>query len=620
MKKIRLTLKLLTRNIGSLLVFELVYHALLTLVFIPLREVLFSLSLKAAGLKYLSQEKLLNYILNPLTLILLILLGFIMAFVVIVEVSALIYCFHASYYDEKVTAKELFYVGFAQLKRFLKERSFLLVIYVVLIVPFVNIGVHSGYISAVQIPEFIMDAIRNNMLYSISFYLAYFLLVLYALKSLFALPFYSMLTISYREARQKSRMLMKGKMIRTVWNIMLWNLLQFICLAVVTLVVLEIIILLSKAFGGVTALNTAYACGETAMAVISAITALMGVPMGFARINGMLLDYSREKELTIPTFEHVKMIRIPKGLTIAFNVVFVLCAAGTVAVMTGNEFLDIANINILDNQPDVQAHRGNSVAAPENSMPAFLAAIEAGADWIELDVHQTSDNVVVVTHDKDLKRIGNVNKNIWSITYDELISYDTGSWFAPEFSYVRVSTLDEVLKATKGKIKLNIELKPTGHEPDFEKNVIKIVHDNGFENDCVLASLNYKCLENIKALDPTLKTLYIMPIAVGDIWEYEAADHFSLEASSINASLIEKLHAAGHEVYAWTVNEEQNVIKMITLGVDAIITDDPIKTEQLVHRESVTDVIQWFIESQFPPVESIDPADTKIDPADVDVY
>lgn len=111
-----------------------------------------------------------------------------------------------------------------------------------------------------------------------------------------------------------------------------------------------------------------------------------------------------------------------------------------------------------------------------------------------------------------------------------------------------------------------------------------------------------------------------MPLAVGDILEYKAADNFSLEATSINAALIEKLHAAGCEVYAWTVNEEENVIKMITLGVDAIITDDPIKTEQLVHRESVTDVIQWFIEVQFPPIESVDPADTKIDPKDIDVY
>jgi len=108
MKKIKLALKLLKVNIKPLFLFELVYHALLLIVFVPLRDVLFSLSLKAAGLKYLSQGKLLNYFLNPVTLLLLILLAFTVAFVVIVEVSAVLYCFHASYYDEKVTTRELF--------------------------------------------------------------------------------------------------------------------------------------------------------------------------------------------------------------------------------------------------------------------------------------------------------------------------------------------------------------------------------------------------------------------------------------------------------------------------------------------------------------------------------
>ena len=63
---------------------------------------------------------------------------------------------------------------------------------------------------------------------------------------------------------------------------------------------------------------------------------------------------------------------------------------------------------------------------PENSIPAYAAAIEQGADWIELDVHQTADNIVVISHDANIKRIAGVDKNIWEMTYAELETYDVG--------------------------------------------------------------------------------------------------------------------------------------------------------------------------------------------------
>ena len=105
---------------------------------------------------------------------------------------------------------------------------------------------------------------------------------------------------------------------------------------------------------------------------------------------------------------------------------------------------------IKDQPEEISAHRGSSVDYPENSIPAYAAAIEQGADWIELDVHQTADNIVVISHDANIKRIAGVDKNIWEMTYAELETYDVGSWFSDEYSYLRLPTLDEVLKLSQG--------------------------------------------------------------------------------------------------------------------------------------------------------------------------
>lgn len=111
----------------------------------------------------------------------------------------------------------------------------------------------------------------------------------------------------------------------------------------------------------------------------------------------------------------------------------------------------------------------------------------------------------MVTHDEGLKRIAAIPKNVWELTYDELARYDVGSWFSTDYSDLRVAKLDEVLKLCKGKIKLNIELKPTGHEPDFEQHVLDLIHENDYkEGEYILASLNADALKTLKRLEPNV--------------------------------------------------------------------------------------------------------------------
>ena len=232
---------------------------------------------------------------------------------------------------------------------------------------------------------------------------------------------------------------------------------------------------------------------------------------------------------------------------------------------------------------------------PENSIPAYAAAIEQGADWIELDVHQTADNIVVISHDANIKRISGVDKNIWEMTYAELETYDVGSWFSDEYSYLRLPTLDEVIKLCKGKIKLNIEIKPTGHETDFEKNVIDIVKANGFENDCMLASLDIEALKKVKEIDPNIKTLYDMAVAAGNISEMTFIDGFSIEETFIDYDIVDQIHQNNKKVFVWTVNEPSNIINICKYDIDNILTDDPLTAREVINEEKLSDSTVDFV-------------------------
>lgn len=174
---------------------------------------------------------------------------------------------------------------------------------------------------------------------------------------------------------------------------------------------------------------------------------------------------------------------------------------------------------IIDTQPEasstgVTAHRGRSIAAPENTMAAILLAVEEGADYVEIDVQETKDGTVVLVHDKDLLRVFDIKKGIWEVTYDELKDLDSGGWFSAEFSDQRLATLDQVIKAVKGNAKLNIELKFNGHQKQLAKEVVRIVRENQFVEDCILTSLDYSGIQRARKAGPEFRTGLIVTSAL----------------------------------------------------------------------------------------------------------
>jgi glycerophosphoryl diester phosphodiesterase len=234
------------------------------------------------------------------------------------------------------------------------------------------------------------------------------------------------------------------------------------------------------------------------------------------------------------------------------------------------------------NQTLVMAHRGDSVDAPENTLPAFQAAIDHGADAAEMDVQMTKDGTIVVLHDSSIDRTSTGSGNIWDVTYDEIKDLDNGSFFSPEFADTRIPTLDQVIKLCKGKLYLNIEIKRTGHDEGIEQKVLDIIKDNHFQDQCDITSMDYDTLVNVRRLDSTVKTVYTTTVAVGNVSDLSAADAFSVETTFVTQSFVRSMRQNGKQLFVWTVNNEDEMERMIQLGVNAIITNDPVSCRAIV--------------------------------------
>ena len=216
-------------------------------------------------------------------------------------------------------------------------------------------------------------------------------------------------------------------------------------------------------------------------------------------------------------------------------------------------------------------------------MSAFKQALYDLADYVELDVHLTSNNVVVVMHDSNLKRTTGVNKNIWQVSYDRIKELDAGSWFSADFAGEQVPTLEEVIKEIGPLVKLNIEIKYNKRDKGLTEAVVDIIERNRFEDRCIVTSSDYSVLAEVKKLNSDIKTGYVLSAAYGAYYSISYVDVISINYSFVNKALVDSVHRYGKELYVWTVNAPSIVKSLANMGVDNIITDNPVMAREAVY-------------------------------------
>ncbi len=267
---------------------------------------------------------------------------------------------------------------------------------------------------------------------------------------------------------------------------------------------------------------------------------------------------------------------------------FPLAIAGALVMLGIVTARIVAGLADVERDVSVTAHRGDSVSAPENSLSAIRAAIDAGADYAEIDVQEIADGSIVVFHDTDLKRITGSPKKIWEVDLDEVRALDAGSWFSEEFRDERIPTLKEAIAVARGRIRLNIELKFHGREKRFVESVLQILRTEKFEADCVVSSLHLEGLKEVRRRAPDLVIGFIVFEAVGDLTKLDV-EFLSLRAAIATPGLVDRARRVGKTVHVWTINTDSEMAYFVDLSVANIITDKPALLRRVLNERNSLD-------------------------------
>jgi glycerophosphoryl diester phosphodiesterase len=234
------------------------------------------------------------------------------------------------------------------------------------------------------------------------------------------------------------------------------------------------------------------------------------------------------------------------------------------------------------------AHRGGRALAPENTLAALREGMKYDVEYLEIDVHQTLDSVVVVSHDETLDRCTDGHGRIDKTAFAEIRKLDAGAWFDPKFKGEKVPTLEEVLDLVDGKHKLWIELKAGGDYPGIEKRIVNLIHAKKAENWAQVISFDTEALRNIHELDSQIvlhkllvSNLTLLPwyldtqLHWGNPRRISFVNGFLYHHRFVRKSLVKKFHGRGKTLMVWTVNKPKRIKALERMGVDGIETDVP---------------------------------------------
>lgn len=229
----------------------------------------------------------------------------------------------------------------------------------------------------------------------------------------------------------------------------------------------------------------------------------------------------------------------------------------------------------------IQAHRGASAYCPENTLEAFSLAIAGGADAIELDVHLTKDNEIVVAHDSRLERVSDGNGFINDLTLNELKSLNFNKLF-PDSPVCRMPTLAEVFALIQpSALSINIELKTTERlYPQLPEKLVALARDYSMQERIIYSSFNHYSLQQVQQIDPTVKIGLLYELGMVDPWVYANyvhayAIHPHYFVIAALPETVRRCHENGVMVNVWTVDDPRAITQMLQCGVDGIISNKP---------------------------------------------
>jgi glycerophosphoryl diester phosphodiesterase len=226
------------------------------------------------------------------------------------------------------------------------------------------------------------------------------------------------------------------------------------------------------------------------------------------------------------------------------------------------------------------AHRGASGEYPENTRLAFLKAIEARTDIIELDCQMTRDGHVVIFHDESLMRTAGVRGTVKNRTLEQLKTLDVGQWKNRSYRGERILTLEEALETIGGKADLCLEIKSyPGSAPGIELKILFTLSHYDYLDRTILSSFDYRCLARVRDLAPEASVGVIFGSNVKenpfDAVKNLGATSIHVQKELASRNFLEQAWEEGLDVHVWTVNAVRDLEAFAAMGVQGLVSDFP---------------------------------------------
>ena len=587
MKRIlKKTWAVITCNLGSLLLFEAGYRIASFVLMTQLIHAAVDFSLKQQKFSYLTAENFGEFLSAPLSVVLFLLL---LLLLFLIEVSALFSGFACSYQKQKLYASDMLLLGLYRTCSFLRHSRISWIFGAAFSAPFFTAYFIVREISYIRLLKFTALHLYKSAKNPGFLYFGIGLLLVGSFFCVFMLPYAILEKEKSRAAFLRGLRLLKRQWKKTLSG--------FVILHGIMTVFLFGLYFVTMA--GMTALVSFHVATENKISQVLIysdwIEMSLGIAAGAVQLTvGLAFVYVIYARFHTHSKEEVFLYRHMEQYAWFSKVGKRRAAAMLTALFVAGEGLCLLflaqshNVSLerLTADTGITAHRGGARMAPENTISALEQAISTGADMAEIDVQETRDKELILLHDDSLKRTAGVSKKVWEMDLAQIEKLDAGVSFHQKFRGEHIPTLPETLKFCKGRLDLNIEIKYNGKNRGIVYRVVREIREAGFEDYCVVTSMNYEFLQQIKEIAPEIRTGYIMTMTYGSISDITAADFFSVKHTYITEPFVEEAHEMGKEVHAWTVNQRGDVRRMIDMGVDNLITDDPVMVRKVQSRES----------------------------------
>ena len=557
------------------------FHLLLLLVVVPTLTVTTNFLLHRKEIDYLAYDNVLSiFSQHPLTAFALVGILVLIVVSVFLEFTFLTILVHFVKQKEKVTIPELLYATFSRLRHLRPSLILFFLFYFMLVLPLSGFASGIDIISAIQVPNFILEFIATNNWWLLTAYILLTLLSMFiGYRLIFVLPLMILQQKKLRTSLSVSWQMSKGK-----FKVFFFRFIAiFISLLASFWVISQLLILLQSTIDHHMP-QFALASATVIMFIIQ-VSALLHMLLSLILIFYVVINLLEELTPEEIYVELKAFQLLPKGwrwvsrsLLGFFTVLFIA-------------LIGVFNVYYLSqdtlSNPLIISHRGVSEKnGVQNTIPALIETSQTyHPDYVEMDVRETKDKQFVVMHDENLRHLAGVNKKVNELTLAELTKLTVRENGKSD----PLPSFDEYLKeADRLDQKLLIEIKiPLKEDVNaVSKNFLQRYKKDIEARKHQVQSLSFELSRSLKNHDSSAFVSYIMTYNLIGVPKSNV-DAFSVEISTLDSEFVEKAHDYGKKVYAWDVNDANTVQRMRLYDVDGLITDDiPVVKKTIENTQS----------------------------------